>query len=43
MKLIKPIAGSFAARWQSTYQGYVEAGSWFSYFQRLGAVGLAKL
>lgn len=30
-----PIEGSFAAWWQSTFPD-VEAGSWFSYFQRLG-------
>lgn len=31
-----PIAGSFAARWQSTYSGYVPRGALFTYFQRLG-------
>ncbi|RAK99998.1 uncharacterized protein BO80DRAFT_426065 [Aspergillus ibericus CBS 121593] len=31
-----PIAGSFAARWQSTYAGYVPRGALFTYFQRLG-------
>ena len=30
--------GSFAAWWQSTYAGYVPAGSLFSFFQRLGMV-----
>ncbi|PWY81563.1 hypothetical protein BO94DRAFT_536837 [Aspergillus sclerotioniger CBS 115572] len=31
-----PIAESFAARWQSTYAGYVHRGALFTYFQRLG-------
>jgi len=31
-----PVEGSWAAAWQSTYAGSVEAGSWFSFFQRLG-------
>lgn len=31
-----PIAGSFAARWQTTYAGYVPRGALFTYFQRLG-------
>ncbi|PYI03986.1 hypothetical protein BO78DRAFT_348610 [Aspergillus sclerotiicarbonarius CBS 121057] len=31
-----PIADSFAARWQSTYAGYVPRGALFTYFQRLG-------
>jgi hypothetical protein len=30
--------GTFAAWWQSTYGGYVSAGSWFAFFQRLGMV-----
>jgi len=30
--------GTFAAWWQSTYGGYVPAGSLFSFFQRLGMV-----
>lgn len=30
--------GSFAAAWQSTYGGFVEAGSWFAYFQKLGTL-----
>jgi hypothetical protein len=34
MKLL----GSFAALWQSTYEGYVTEGSLFSFFQRLGMV-----
>ncbi|ODM23787.1 hypothetical protein SI65_01376 [Aspergillus cristatus] len=29
--------GSWAARWQSTYEGYVPKGALFGYFQRLGA------
>lgn len=29
---------SFAACWQSTYEGYVPSGSLFSFFQRLGMV-----
>ncbi|KAI9440355.1 hypothetical protein H4582DRAFT_1936386 [Lactarius indigo] len=33
-----PIEGTFAAWWQSTYGGYVPAGSLFSFFQRLGMV-----
>jgi hypothetical protein len=33
-------SGSFAAAWQSRYAGYVPAGSLFSFFQRLGMVGL---
>ncbi|GJP94088.1 endoribonuclease L-PSP family protein [Aspergillus niger] len=31
-----PIAGSFAARWQAAYAGYVPRGALFTYFQRLG-------
>ncbi|KAF2145403.1 uncharacterized protein K452DRAFT_305431 [Aplosporella prunicola CBS 121167] len=31
-----PVEGSFAAAWQSTYGGYVEVGSLFSYLQKLG-------
>ncbi|KAL4990810.1 hypothetical protein BDW68DRAFT_174547 [Aspergillus falconensis] len=31
-----PIEGSFAARWQSTYGGYVPKGALFGYFQKLG-------
>ncbi|OJJ70327.1 hypothetical protein ASPBRDRAFT_129116 [Aspergillus brasiliensis CBS 101740] len=31
-----PIAGSFAARWQATYAGYVPRGVLWTYFQRLG-------
>ncbi|KAL4979013.1 hypothetical protein BDW66DRAFT_128354 [Aspergillus desertorum] len=31
-----PIEGSFAARWQSTYGGYVPKGALLGYFQRLG-------
>ncbi|KAK1250105.1 hypothetical protein MKX08_010108 [Trichoderma sp. CBMAI-0020] len=31
-----PVAGTFASWWQSTYAGYVPAGSLFSYLQRLG-------
>ncbi|KAI9790612.1 MAG: hypothetical protein M1816_004944 [Peltula sp. TS41687] len=31
-----PVEGSFAAAWQSTYGGFVEAGSLFSYLQKLG-------
>jgi hypothetical protein len=34
--------GSFAAWWQSTYAGYVPAGSLFSFFQRLGMVWALK-
>jgi hypothetical protein len=30
------LVGTFAARWQATYSGYVPAGSLFSFFQRLG-------
>ncbi|KAJ9223365.1 hypothetical protein DTO169C6_4172 [Paecilomyces variotii] len=33
-----PIEGTFAARWQCMYGGYVPKGSLFSYFQRLGMV-----
>ncbi|KAJ9296065.1 hypothetical protein DTO271G3_5640 [Paecilomyces variotii] len=33
-----PIEGTFAARWQCMYAGYVPKGSLFSYFQRLGMV-----
>ncbi|KIM35797.1 hypothetical protein M413DRAFT_79042 [Hebeloma cylindrosporum] len=33
-----PVKGSFAAWWQSTYAGYVLAGSLFSFLQRLGMV-----
>jgi len=33
-----PIEGTFAAWWQSTYEGSVPAGSLFSFFQRLGMV-----
>jgi hypothetical protein len=32
------LEGTFATWWQSTYGGYVPAGSWFSFFQRLGMV-----
>ncbi len=32
---------SFAAWWQAKYLGYVPAGSWFSFFQRLG-MGLGR-
>lgn len=43
-ELIDRLIGSYAAAWQSTYGGFVEAGSWFSYFQKLGTVvGAAKL
>ena len=35
--------GTFAAWWQSTYGGYVPAGSLFSFFQRLGMVWRWKL
>ena len=28
--------GSWAARWQATYMGFVPKGSLFSFFQRLG-------
>ena len=28
--------GSWAARWQATYMGYVPKGSLFSFFQRMG-------
>jgi hypothetical protein len=31
-----PAAGSFAAWWESTYAGYIPAGSLFSFLQRLG-------
>nr|XP_036589799.1 uncharacterized protein CTRU02_00553 [Colletotrichum truncatum]KAF6801804.1 hypothetical protein CTRU02_00553 [Colletotrichum truncatum] len=31
-----PIAGSFAARWQSLYAGFVPKGSLFSFLQELG-------
>lgn len=31
------IEGTWAARWQSTYVGYVPKGALFGYFQRLGA------
>ncbi|KAL4932581.1 uncharacterized protein BDV17DRAFT_253095 [Aspergillus undulatus] len=31
-----PIDGSFAAWWQSTYEGYVPKRALFGYFQRLG-------
>ncbi|KAF2841391.1 hypothetical protein M501DRAFT_929871 [Patellaria atrata CBS 101060] len=33
-----PIEGSWAARWQSTYNGVVPKDSLFSFFQRLGMV-----
>ncbi|KAI8627393.1 hypothetical protein F5Y19DRAFT_442992 [Xylariaceae sp. FL1651] len=33
-----PVEGSFAAWWQSTYAGYVPAGSLFSFLQRLGMI-----
>ncbi|RFU80014.1 hypothetical protein TARUN_2236 [Trichoderma arundinaceum] len=33
-----PEAGSFAARWQSTYEGHVPARSLFSFFQRAGMI-----
>ena len=29
--------GSWAARWQATYKGWVPKGSLLSFFQRLGA------
>ncbi|KAI9861009.1 MAG: hypothetical protein M1824_002775 [Vezdaea acicularis] len=32
------LAGSWAAAWQSTYGGFVEAGSLFSYLQKLGTL-----
>ena len=32
------IAGSWAAAWQSTYGGVIEAGSLFSYLQKLGTL-----
>ncbi|KAF3008601.1 hypothetical protein E8E13_007782 [Curvularia kusanoi] len=35
-----PVEGSFAAWWQSTYEGLVPKGSLFSFFQRLGMVWL---
>ncbi|KAF8814571.1 hypothetical protein BYT27DRAFT_7229374 [Phlegmacium glaucopus] len=38
-----PIEGTFAAWWQSTYAGYVPAGSLFSFFQRLGMIWRVKL
>lgn len=38
-----PIEGTFAAWWQSTYNGYVPARSLFSFFQRLGMVWRRKL
>lgn len=31
------IEGSWAARWQQTYEGYVPKGALFGFFQRLGA------
>lgn len=31
------VAGSWAARWQQIYEGYVPRGALFGYFQRLGA------
>lgn len=31
------IEGSWAARWQQTYKGYVPKGALFGYFQKLGA------
>ena len=31
------IEGSWAARWQQAYEGYVPKGTLFGYFQRLGA------
>ncbi|EON65862.1 hypothetical protein W97_05104 [Coniosporium apollinis CBS 100218] len=34
--VLGPVEGSFAAAWQSTYGGMVEAGSLFSYLQKLG-------
>jgi hypothetical protein len=37
------LVGTFAAWWQSTYGGYVPAGSLFSFFQRLGMVWRWKL
>ncbi|KAL7935650.1 hypothetical protein V8C35DRAFT_259450 [Trichoderma chlorosporum] len=33
-----PTAGTFAARWQSRYAGYVPEESLFSFFQRLGMI-----
>ncbi|KAL7927950.1 hypothetical protein ACQKWADRAFT_278315 [Trichoderma austrokoningii] len=33
-----PIAGTFASWWESTYAGYIPAGSMFSFFQRLGMI-----
>lgn len=30
--------GSFAARWQARYLGFVPEGSWFSFFQRLAMI-----
>ncbi|KAH9171479.1 hypothetical protein EDB89DRAFT_1971384 [Lactarius sanguifluus] len=38
-----PIEGTFAAWWQSTYNGYVPAKSLFSFFQRLGMIWRRKL
>ena len=32
----KCVIGSWAAAWQSTYGGFVESGSLFSYLQKLG-------
>ncbi|KAM0483145.1 hypothetical protein ACHAPX_002591 [Trichoderma viride] len=33
-----PTAGTFASWWESTYAGYIPAGSMFSFFQRLGMI-----
>ncbi|PNP42487.1 hypothetical protein TGAMA5MH_05228 [Trichoderma gamsii] len=33
-----PVAGTFASWWESTYAGYIPAGSMFSFFQRLGMI-----
>ncbi|KAK3939355.1 hypothetical protein QBC46DRAFT_290637 [Diplogelasinospora grovesii] len=33
-----PVEGSFAARWQATYAGFVPKESLFSYLQRLGMI-----
>jgi len=38
-----PVEGTFATWWQSTYGGYVPAGSLFSFFQRLGMVWRLKM
>lgn len=31
-----PVAGSFAARWEARYAGYIPKGSWFAFCQRMG-------